>query len=110
MPMSTHSPVKQALKAAMTLVASAIFANGADAASIIQTADFVALPMEPPEFGSYAQFDPALGTLTQVDFGVTGTLGDGSATFFNMSDQTVTFDGSVSFGLATDAGTALALN
>jgi hypothetical protein len=105
--MSTHLHGKLALKAAVALFPFAILANGADAASIVQTANFVFVPKSPPGLDPYFQFDPALGTLTEVDFRVTGFLGDESAFFTNTSDQTVSFQGHVSFGLGTDAGDAL---
>jgi len=107
--MTTHLPGKLALKAAVALFAFGIVADGADAASIVQTANFLVLPRTPPEFDPYLQFDPALGTLTEVDFGVSGSAGEGSAIFTNTSDQTVSFEVHVSFTLATDAGGALFL-
>src|SRR5262245_5383566 len=108
--MSTHLLGTQALTSTVALVAFAILANGADSASIVQTANFLVLPKNPPQLDPYFQFDPALGTLTEVDFRVTGTAGEGSAIFTNTSDQTVSFEGHVSFTLGTDAGGALFLN
>jgi hypothetical protein len=90
-------------KAVMTVVAFVVLTGGAHAASIVQTASFQFQEAN-TNFGSFQQFNPALGTLTGVEISVSA-VGTGPEYFvFNPTDQPITFMLTISGAWRTDAG------
>jgi hypothetical protein len=90
-------------KAVMTVVAFVVLTGGAHAASIVQTASFQFQEAN-TNFGSFQQFNLALGTLTGVEISVSAA-GTGPEYFvFNPTDQPITFMLTISGAWRTDAG------
>jgi hypothetical protein len=85
-------------------------ASATKADTIVQTADFH-FATHGTMIGQYQQFDPRLGTLTEVGISVTGNFASEQIAFFNTSlTETVSFNGFVDDQLSTDAGPSQAFH
>jgi hypothetical protein len=87
---------------AVPLCAVLLTTAPASAASIVQTFMY-SIPSHGNFIGSYNQFNPNQGTLTEVDFSLTGTANAGGITFTNLTNTPQSFDGTTSLGVLLGA-------
>jgi hypothetical protein len=101
--MKTQSCRSASIKAVTTLAALVALTVDVRGGSIVQTVNFD-FQSNDTTFDYYQQFNPASGTLLGVTIGVSGFANDSGFYFHNPTSQTITFDGTVSFNLNSDAG------
>ena len=101
--MTARSCLNLCFRAMMSLVVFVAIPGAAHAGSIVQAVGFTFQPID-TTFGSYQQFDPSLGTLSEVVIEVSGSAQAGNLTLLTSHPKRLLFRGTVSYNLGTDAG------